>query len=194
MLSLLAIAVFIYLTGNGSQVMINITTQSPVMLVNITLPVQPLGPITVVNSTGQLIPFYVRGNQLYTTTVGPGNITITYTPYIDTLSNGTLQLQVNTDYETQIFMANNVLPTSIPINIQNFQVTGNGAIITLAPGNYTINFIITGQVNTTKASTTQQPVRTATTQPVPFSTLDYVIVIVIVVLLLSILLIIRRRR
>ncbi|GAB6946920.1 hypothetical protein JCM16161A_10500 [Vulcanisaeta sp. JCM 16161] len=58
MLNLLSIIVFIYLAGNNSLVTINATLYTPTLLMNITLPVQPLGPVTVVNSTGQSIPYY----------------------------------------------------------------------------------------------------------------------------------------
>ena len=193
MLDLLSIIVFIYLTGNNPSVTINATLYAPTLLMNITLPVQPLGPVTVVNSTGQSIPYYISNNEVYISMVNPGNITITYTPYIDTLNNGTLQLRISTDYETQVYIANNVLPTTIPSNIQGFQRTGNSIILTLAPGNYVINFITTGPITTTE-TTTQHITKTSTSQPIPYPSLSYIIVIIVVALALSILLIVRHRR
>ncbi|WP_243677950.1 hypothetical protein [Vulcanisaeta distributa] len=146
------------------------------------------------NSTGQPIPYYILNNEVYLPMVNTGNITITYTPYIKVLSNGTLQLSINTNYETQVYMASNVLPTTIPSNIQGFQETGNGVILTLAPGNYVINFLTTGPVITMKTTTTQHTAKTNMAQLIPYSSLGYIIVIVVVVILLSVLLIIRRRK
>ena len=125
--------------------------------------------------------------------VNSGNITITYTPYISVLNNGTLQLRISTDYETQVYIASDVLPTTIPGNIQGFQKTSNGIVLTLAPGNYVINFIITGSTAATE-TTTQRITKTGTSQPIPYSSLTYIIVIIVVALILSILLIARRRR
>ena len=193
MLDLLSIIVFIYLTGNNPSVTINATLYTPTLLMNITLPVQPLGPVTVINSTGQSIPYYISNNEVYLSMVNPGNITITYTPYINVLNNGTLQLRINTDYETQVYIASDVLPTAIPSNIQGFQETSNGIILTLAPGNYVINFITTGPTTTTETAT-QHITKTSTSQPIPYPSLSYIIVIIVVALALSILLIVRHRR
>ncbi|GAB6944477.1 hypothetical protein [Vulcanisaeta sp. JCM 14467] len=193
MLDLLSIIVFIYLTGNNPSVTINATLYTPTLLMNITLPVQPLGPVTVVNSTGQSMPYYIMNNEVYLSMVNPGNITITYTPYIDALNNGTLQLRINTDYETQVYIASDVLLTTIPSNIQGFQRTGNGIILTLTPGSYVINFITTGLTTTTEI-TTQHITKTNTSQSISYTSLNYIIVIIVVALVLSILLILRRRR
>ncbi len=190
-LDLLSIIVFIYLAGNNSLVIINATLYAPTLLMNITLPVQPLGPLTVMNSTGQSIPYYISNNEVYLSMVNPGNITITYTPYINVLSNGTLQLNINTNYETQVYMVSNVLPTSIPSNIQGFQTTSNGIVLTLTPGNYVINFITTGSATTTGTAHTT---KTSTPQYTPYSSLSYVIVIIAIVLILSVLLIIKHRK
>ncbi len=191
-LDLLSIIVFIYLTGNNSLVIINATLYTPALLMNITLPVQPpLGPVTVMNSTGQSIPYYISNNEVYLSMVNPGNITITYTPYINVLSNGTLQLNINTNYETQIYMASNVLPTSIPSNIQGFQATSNGIVLTLTPGNYAINFITTGPHNYHGSRPYNENEHVPT---ITYSLLGYVIVIIAIVLILSILLIIRHRK
>ncbi|GAB6946918.1 hypothetical protein JCM16161A_10480 [Vulcanisaeta sp. JCM 16161] len=126
--------------------------------------------------------------------VNPGNITITYTPYINVLDNGTLQIRISTDYEAQVYMASNVLPTTIPSNIQGFQEASNGIILTLAPGNYVINFITTGPITTTKAITTQRAAKTNAVQPIFYSSPGYIIVIIAVIIILLVLLIIRRRR
>jgi len=190
-LDLLSIMVFIYLAGNNSLVTINATLYTPALLMNITLPVQPLGPVTVVNSTGQSIPYYISNNEVYLSMVNPGNVTIIYTPYINVLNNGTLQIRISTDYETQVYMASNVLPTTIPSNIQGFQETSNGIVLALAPGNYVINFITTGPVITT---TTQHAMKTNMAQSALYSSLGYIIVIIMIVLILSVLLIMRHRK
>ncbi|ADY02403.1 hypothetical protein VMUT_2207 [Vulcanisaeta moutnovskia 768-28] len=191
MLDLLSIMVFIYLAGNNSLVTINATLYTPALLMNITLPVQPLGPVTVVNSTGQSIPYYISNNEVYLSMVNPGNVTIIYTPYINVLNNGTLQIRISTDYETQVYMASNVLPTTIPSNIQGFQETSNGIVLALAPGNYVINFITTGPVITT---TTQHAMKTNMAQSALYSSLGYIIVIIMIALILSVLLIMRHRK
>ncbi|MGC9180043.1 MAG: hypothetical protein ACP5GZ_07535 [Vulcanisaeta sp.] len=194
MLELLSIMVFIYLAGNNSLVTINATLYTPALLMNITLPVQPLSPVTVVNSTGQSIPYYISNNEVYLSMVNPGNVTIIYTPYINVLNNGTLQIRISTDYETQVYMAGNVLPTTIPSNIQGFQETSNGIVLALAPGNYVINFITTGPVITTKTTTTQHAMKTNMAQSALYSSLGYIIVIIAIVLILSVLLIMRHRK
>ena len=193
MVSPLAIIVFIYLMKNASLVIINASITQATPLVNITLPVTPLGPVTVLNSSGYAIPYYISNNEVIIPMPGPGNITIEYTPYIGILSNGTLQLVVSSNYEVNLQMANDVLPTSIPNNIEGFQKTNSGVTLTLAPGNYVINFI-------TMAQTTQQAInqRSATMIRKPTSSyvLPYYTVLIIAVVVLAIiaLMIIRRRR
>lgn len=195
-MSALMVLVLIYLMGNNSLVLINVTAQAPMPLVNITLPVEPLGPVTVVNSTGQSVPYYINNNELIIPALDQGNITIEYTPYIGILSNGTLQLQLSSNYETQLYIGNGVLLSSIPNNIVSFQESSNGAVITLAPGNYTINFITTNPQYTTHALNTQQTTKpmSKTQSPYPSLDLDYAVVIVVVVLIIIALMFIRYRK
>ncbi|WP_054843378.1 hypothetical protein [Vulcanisaeta souniana] len=197
MMSALMILVLIYLTGNNSLVLINVTAQVPMPLVNITLPVEPLGPpVTVVNDTGQSIPYYINNNELIIPVVDQGNITIEYTPYIEILNNGTLQLQLSSNYEVQLFIGSGVLPTSIPNNITNFRETSNGVVITLAPGNYTVNFITTNSQYTTQAPNTQQTTKAMGKAQSPYTSLDldYAIVIAFVVLIIIALMFISHRK
>ncbi len=194
MIDALSIIILIYLTGNNSLVLMNITITQPTPLINITLPTQPLGPITVMNSTGQSIPYYISNNELYIPMPTPGNITIEYTPYIAILNNGTLQLTINTQYQTQLYISNNVLPTTIPDNMINFQESNNGMLMTLPPGNYAINFIITNQhanIPQTKSQTTNNVGRHSM---IPWSILNYAVIIIIAALIIVILSLIRHRR
>ncbi len=195
-MSALMVLVLIYLVGNNSLVLINVTAQAPMPLINITLPVEPLGPVTVVNSTGQSIPYYIINNELIIPALDQGNITIGYTPYIEILSNGTLQLQLSSNYETQLYIGNSVLLASIPNNIVNFQETSNGAVITLAPGNYTINFIITNPQYTIHAFNAQQTTKAMSKAQSlhPSLGLDYAIVILVVVLIIIALMFTRYRK
>jgi len=190
----LAIIVFIYLMKNASLVIINASITQATPLINITLPVTPLGPVTVLNSSGYAIPYYISNNEVIIPMPDPGkNITIEYTPYIGVLSNGTLQLVVSSNYEVNLQMANDVLPTSIPNNIEGFQKTNSGVTLTLAPGNYVINFIITAQ-------TTQQAINQRSATMIRKPTSSYVLlyytvlIIVIMVLIIIALMIIRGRR
>jgi hypothetical protein len=178
---------------NASLVIINASITQATPLINITLPVTPLGPVTVLNSSGYAIPYYISNNEVIIPMPGPGIITIRYTPYIGILSNGTLQLVVSSNYEVNLQMANDVLPTSIPNNIEGFQKTNSGVTLTLAPGNYVINFITTAQ-------TTQQAINQRSATMIRKPTSSYVLlyytvlIIVIMVLIIIALMIIRGRR
>ncbi|WP_243666174.1 winged helix-turn-helix transcriptional regulator [Vulcanisaeta sp. JCM 16159] len=160
------ITVFIYLLSNGSLVSINATTVQNTVLLNITLPVRPLGPIIVENSSGSTVSAIFIGNNLVIPVFGNGSFVIEYVPYVTQTPSGYLVINISSPYVINLFVNNNVLITQLPVNlIMNFTKASNGIFLQLAPGNYSIGFIpespmpnrtiVTpiGTSNTTSAST-----------------------------------------
>lgn len=141
MLLPLLISIWLYLLGNNSLVVMNVTAAQSMILINVTLPIEPMGPIMVTNASDYPIPtLIVNNNLIIPATNGP--IIIKYTPKVSILPNGLLSIDVSSPYPINLYVSNDVLLSSIPTNlIMNFTVTGNGYIIQLAPGNYTIGFM-----------------------------------------------------
>ncbi|ADN49750.1 helix-turn-helix transcriptional regulator [Vulcanisaeta distributa] len=162
------ITVFVYLLSNGSSVSINVTTVQSTALLNITLPIKPLGPVIVQNSSGSTIPAILIGNHLIIPVFGNGSFIIQYAPYIIQSPSGYLIINVSSPYTINLFVSNNILLTQLPISlITNFTKVSNGIILQLAPGNYSIGFIpelpTTITNKTTATSTTVSNVSAVTT-------------------------------
>lgn len=211
------ISVFIYLLSNGSLVSINVTTVQSTALLNVTLPVKPLGPIIVQNSSGSIIPAILIGNHLIIPVFGNGSFTIQYAPYVTQSPSSYLIINVSSQYSINLFVSNNVLITQLPIDlITNFTRVSNGIMLQLASGNYSIGFVpelpianktsITTKTTTTSVGNTNA-VTTITNSSVPVtakvvgsssifgSMLYYVMIVIIVAVaaLLTYLFVIRRR-
>ncbi len=210
MLLIALTTVFMYLLSNGSLISINVTTMQSTALLNVTLPVRPMGPIIVQNSSGSTIPAILIGNHLVIPVFGNGSFIIKYVPYIASLPSGYLAINVSSPYTINLFVSNNILLTQLPIGlITNFTKMNNGILLQLAPGNYSIGFIpelptttttttsanrsstITTTTNTTTPSTT----KTTTSSLGIGSVLYYIITAVIIVtaVLLTYLFVIRHR-
>ncbi len=208
------ISVMIYLLSNGSLVNINVTTTQSVALLNVTLPVEPLGPIIVKNASDSTVPALLIGDHLVIPVFGNGSFIIKYTPFVMTSPNGYLVMNVSSPYPIGLFISDNVLITKLPLNlITNFTRVSNGIILQLAPGNYSLGFIpeaptaptITSNTTTTPTTTTNsttgirnqtQVISHVTPKPSIISQyIDYIIMIVIAatVVLLAYLFVIRRR-
>ncbi|BDR92591.1 helix-turn-helix transcriptional regulator [Vulcanisaeta souniana] len=142
-LTVLIVTIFIYLFSNDSLVSINVTATQNVALINITLPVEPLGPVIVQNSSGSTISAMLIGDNLIIPVFGNGSFMVEYTPVITVLQNESLVMNVSSQYPINLFVSNNVLLTQIPINvITNFIKVNNGIMLQLAPGNYSIGFML----------------------------------------------------
>ncbi len=141
-LTALIVTVFIYLFSNNSLVSINVTATQNVAFINITLPVEPLGPVIVQNSSGSTISAMLIGGNLIIPVFGNGSFTVEYTPLITVLQNESLVVNVSSQYPINLFVSNNVLLTQVPVNlIINFTKVNNGIMLQLTPGNYSIGFI-----------------------------------------------------
>ncbi|WP_069807859.1 helix-turn-helix transcriptional regulator [Vulcanisaeta thermophila] len=163
MLPLLIVSVMVYLLGNSSTVIMNITVTQPTAILNVSLPITPLGPVTVTNASGYPVPSLLVDNHLLIPVFGNGSFTIKYTPVVNVLPNGLLSINISSKYPVNLYVSN-VLLSSIPINlITNFTKVSNGLIIQLAPGNYTIEF--TPEIPTAPRVTTTTTVTNTTSPP-----------------------------
>jgi len=159
MFPIIMVSIMIYLMSNGSLVSMNVTTTQSVTLLNVTLPVEPIGPtLTVQSANGTSIPAILIGNHLIIPAFSNGTFIIKYVPLITQTPSGYLAMNVSSPYVVNLFIGNSILLTHLPINlIVNFTKVSNGIILQLAPGNYTIGFISetpTTGVTTTNTTTT----------------------------------------
>ena len=159
MFPIIMVSIMIYLMSNGSLVSINVTTTQSVALLNVTLPVEPIGPtLTVQSANGTSIPAISIGNHLIIPAFGNGTFIIKYVPLITQTPSGYLAMNVSSPYVVNLFIGNSILLAHLPINlIVNFTRVSNGIILQLAPGNYTIGFVSetpTTGVTTTNTTTT----------------------------------------
>lgn len=202
MLLLFLISVFVYLMRNGSLVIMNVTVSQPVAFVNVTLPIKPMGPITILNSSGSTIPAILVNNQLVIPVLGNGSFTIEYVPRTSTTPDGFLNINVTSEYPINLY-ANNVLLSNFPMNLLlNFTKTSNGYLLQIAPGNYTIEFIpqYTSTVtptttnNTTTSNETTPTINvTKQTEPGFINYLVYIVVAIVIAVILVYLFVIRGR-
>jgi len=159
MFPIIMVSIMIYLMSNGSLVSMNVTTTQSVALLNVTLPVEPIGPtLTVQSANGTSIPAILISNHLIIPAFSNGTFIIKYVPLITQTPSGYLAMNVSSPYVVNLFIGNSILLTHLPINlIVNFTRVSNGIILQLAPGNYTIGFVPetpTTGVATTNTTTT----------------------------------------
>ena len=170
MFPIIMVSIMIYLMSNGSLVSMNVTTMQSVALLNVTLPVEPMGPtLTVQSANGTSVSAILIGNHLIIPAFGNGTFIIRYVPLITQIPSGYLAMNVSSPYVVNLFIGNSILLTHLPINlIVNFTKVSNGIILQLAPGNYTIGFI--SETPTTGVTTTNTTTTIATTNTTKTST------------------------
>jgi Uncharacterized membrane-associated protein/domain len=170
MFPIIMVSIMIYLMSNGSLVSMNVTTTQSVALLNVTLPVEPIGPtLTVQSANGTSIPAILISNHLIIPAFSNGTFIIKYVPLITQTPSGYLAMNVSSPYVVNLFIGNSILLTHLPINlIVNFTRISNGIILQLAPGNYTIGFV--PETPTTGVATTNTTTTIATTNTTKTST------------------------
>ncbi|MFP3236632.1 MAG: transcriptional regulator, partial [Vulcanisaeta sp.] len=134
MFPIIMVSIMIYLMSNGSLVSMNVTTTQSVALLNVTLPVEPIGPtLTVQSANGTSIPAILIGNHLIIPAFSNGTFIIKYVPLITQTPSGYLAMNVSSPYVVNLFIGNSILLTHLPINlIVNFTRVSNGIILQLA--------------------------------------------------------------
>ncbi|MFB6470926.1 MAG: helix-turn-helix transcriptional regulator [Vulcanisaeta sp. AZ3] len=180
--------------GNGSLVNINITATHNVALLNITLPIKPMGPIIVQSSNGSSIPAILINNRLIIPVFGNGTFVIRYVPLAVQSVNGYLIINVSSQYPVNLFISNNVLLTQLPTNlITNFTKVNSGAILQLAPGNYSIGFIPELWSSRTTSANITSTSRSALQHTFLYNIIIPVIIIIAAISILTYVLITRHR-
>jgi len=139
------VVVILYITSNGSLVEINVTNTGVLPLVNISLPIEPLGFIYVTNSSGAQLPAVKAGDELIIPAAPNETVLVRYTPNVESMNNGLLGIKVSSAYPVKLYVSPSILPDVPSGVITNFSESGNYMVLDLLPGNYTVSFLVVQQ-------------------------------------------------
>ncbi|MGC9226972.1 helix-turn-helix transcriptional regulator [Caldivirga sp.] len=162
----------------GGVPLINYTIYVPqnTTIINITLPIAPIpDTIEAINdSTGSLIPISLYpGNVLSVFTFGGGNVSIIYYGnYTFNAKSLLYSFNVSSMENVIIVFPPFIIPFDLPINIIHYRIiNGSTLIVTLPPGNYTIQYAyVPKSLLTTTATTSTSTTSTSTTSVVSSTT------------------------